>query len=146
MATRNQILSSSVNCHIGFGILAETSGANVNLIVKDSSIRAYETNGIVADDHGDTAKIIRNSVFGNPGTSTVGIRMTLGATGVVSENLVINGNPSLGSIGIWCDACHGTKISDNIIADADDAIVVTSDDFAPSPYNGDADDTTVTSN
>jgi Periplasmic copper-binding protein (NosD) len=60
--------------------------------------------------------------------------------------LVINGNPSLGSVGIWCDACHGTKISDNIIGDPDDAIVVTSDDSSPSPYNGDADDTTITFN
>jgi hypothetical protein len=146
VATRNQILSPSVNCHVGFGILAETSGANVNLTVTDSSIRAYESTGIVADDHGNTATIIGNSVFGNPGTSGIGIRVTLGATGEVSRNLVINGNPSLGSIGIWCDACHGTKISDNIIGDSDDAIVVTSDDSSPSPYNGDADDTTISFN
>ena len=36
VATRNQILSPSVDCHVGFGILAETSGANVSLTVTDS--------------------------------------------------------------------------------------------------------------
>ena len=34
----------------------------------------------------------------------------------------------------------------NTIGDSDAAIVVTSDDSSPSPYNGDADDTTITFN
>lgn len=146
VATRNQILSSTVPCHLAFGIIAEGGGAIVEMTIQDSSVRNYETVGVIVDNHGMTATITGNSIFGNPGTSVEGIQMAFGATGTISGNSVVNGNPSLVDTGILCDACHGVKISDNTIGDADAAVYLFSDDFSPVPYQGDANEAGITSN
>jgi hypothetical protein len=148
VATINQIMSPTVNCHITFGILAETNGVNVNLTVADSTIRNYETVGIVVDDHGMNANIVGNSLFGEPGKATGGIQVKFGATAVVSGNLVMVGNQSQGTgVGaIACLGCHGTKFSGNTIVSSNLAIAILSEPGYPSPFNSDSDDTTITSN
>jgi hypothetical protein len=148
VATRNQILNSTVPCHLAFGIIAEGGGAIVNMTIQDSSIRNYETVGVIVDNHGMTATITGNSVFGNPGTAVEGIQMAFGATGRISGNSIVNGNPSLFDTGILCLACHGVKISDNTIGDSDDAIALVSFEAPPfaSTYGGDANEATINSN
>jgi hypothetical protein len=156
---RNQIPLTDVGCQIGFGIYVASNTVIAPVVISDNSIRNYGKNGIIAAGVGNgfpppTAYISKNTVVGLGPTTLVaanGIQLSLGATGNVVSNYVIDNvfinapdcalKTCWGSSGILLYASQGVIVSSNTVETAQFGIVSMTD-----PYDGPADGTLIQSN
>lgn len=152
---RNQISLTDVGCQIGFGIYVASDSITAPVVISNNSIRNYGKNGIIATGVSGfpppTAYIGKNTVVGLGPTTLVagnGIQLSLGATGNVVSNYVIDNvfiNPPdcalktcWGSSGILLYASRGVIVSSNTVETAQFGIVSMTD-----PYDGLADGTLI---
>jgi hypothetical protein len=105
---RNEIPSGAglQGCFDGDGIYVTTNNAGAsNVIIENSSIHAFQRNGIEANARGTSVTITKNSIGGNTvGPAGNGIAIWFGASGTITGNSLINvlepvSFPNLGGAG-----------------------------------------------
>jgi len=95
VAVRNAKLSSSFNaCQSGSAILLQSGGGQQSVVdIANSSIHAYQKNGITANEAGTDVTIEGNVVTGlgpTTGAAQNGIQIGFGAAGTIRHNTVAN--------------------------------------------------------
>jgi hypothetical protein len=149
VAVRNEIPSGAglQGCNDGDGIYVATDnfGAS-NVTIENSSIHAFQRNGIEANARGTSVKIQKNSIGGNTvGPAGNGIAVWFGASGTITGNSIINilepvSFPNLGGagFGIIVQCSQGVTASGNTIGDTQAGITVYSSFCSAESGNGDA--------
>ena len=154
VSIRNEFPAVEIpDCLSGDGIFVGTndSGAS-NVTIENSSIHAFQANGIEVRGRGASATILKNSIGGNvPGLSGNGIAVWFGASGTITANSIINvlepiSFPNLfgAGFGIVVQCSQGVTISGNTIGDTQVGIDVGTFFCTSSTGNGDAN--TITKN
>lgn len=148
VAVRNEFPSTEItDCLSGDGIFVGTNDTGAsNVTIENSSIHAFQANGIEVNGRGASATIKNNSIGGNvPALSGNGIALWFGGTGTVSSNSIINviepiSFPNLGGAGygVIVQCSQGVTISGNTIGDTQGGIVVSSSSCNSTTGNGDA--------
>jgi hypothetical protein len=148
VAVRNEFPSTEItDCLSGDGIFVGTNDTGAsNVTIENSSIHAFQANGIEVNGRGASATIKNNSIGGNvPALSGNGIALWFGGTGTVSSNSIINviepvSFPNLGGAGygVIVQCSQGVTISGNTIGDTQAGIVVSSSSCNSTTGNGDA--------
>jgi hypothetical protein len=105
VAVRNEVLGAGLGgCQSGQGIFVQTAaGLTSTVSIVNSSVHAYNKNGITGNDVGTTLTVTGNYVQGAgvvpvPGAAQNGIQLGFGAAGKVSGNTVIDniyGDPTV---------------------------------------------------
>jgi len=140
VATRNQTLNAHLNgCQSGLGIFAESgNGGHSALTVENSSVRAYQKNGITGNEPGTKITIRTNAIVGQgptDGAAENGIQIGFGATGQITRNSIIDNvfAPATASAsGILVIGSSNVVILLNTVGTAQGGIVVFSDpSFGP---------------
>lgn len=149
VAVRNEIPSGAglQVCNDGDGIYIATDnfGAS-NVTIENSSIHAFQRNGIEATARGTSVKIQKNSIGGNTvGPASNGIAIWFGASGTVTGNSIINvlepvsfPNVGGGGFGVIVQCSQGVTMSENIIGDTQVGIFIDTAFCSSSTGNGDA--------
>jgi len=151
-AVRNQILGpADLGCQDGMAINVESDKETPAVTISDNSVRNYQKNGITADGlgngNGPNVTVMGNTIIGIGATPSIaqnGIQISLGATGTVKSNYVVDDiytGDNAASSGILIYASENLMISTNTIESTQLAIV-TATDAAYGSANG----ATVTSN
>jgi hypothetical protein len=154
---RNEIPSGAglQGCFDGDGIYVTTNNAGAsNVIIENSSIHAFQRNGIEANARGTSVTITKNSIGGNTvGPAGNGIAIWFGASGTITGNSLINvlepvSFPNLGGagFGIIVQCSQGVTISGNTIGDTQAGITVYSGSSCPSLGFGNGDANTIVKN
>ena len=149
VAIRNEIPSGAglQNCFDGDGIYVATDNQGAsNVTIENSSIHAFQRNGIEAYARGTSVNLLKNSIGGNTvGPAGNGIAVWFGASGNVSNNSVINvlepvSYPNRGGagFGIIVECSQGVTISGNTIGDTQLGIDVESSFCSSQTGNADA--------
>jgi parallel beta-helix repeat protein len=94
-AVRNMRLGPGLEgCQGGLGILVQSGGeGSASVLVQDTSVHAYQKNGITASGAATTLTARRNRVTGlgpTPHIAQNGIQVSFGATGSVENNTIAN--------------------------------------------------------
>ena len=137
VAVRNEIPSGPglQGCFDGDGIFVGTDNQGAsNVTIQNSSIHAFQRNGIEANARGTSVNVLKNSIGGNTvGPAGNGIALWFGASGNVSNNSIINvlepvSYPSrfAAGFGIIVQCSQGVTVSGNTIGDTQLAIDVES--------------------
>jgi hypothetical protein len=154
VAVRNHFPSVEIpDCLSGDGIFVGTddTGAS-NVTIENSSIHAFQANGIEVRGRGASAKILKNSIGGNvPGLSGNGIAVWFGGSGTITGNSIINvlepiAYPNLfnAGFGIVVQCSQGVTISGNTIGDTQVGIDIGT--FFCNATTGNGDANTITKN
>jgi hypothetical protein len=149
VAVRNEIPSGPglQGCFDGDGIYVATDNAGAsNVVIENSSIHAFQRNGIEATARGTSVTITKNSIGGNTvGPAGNGIALWFGASGTITGNSLINvlepvsfPNISGAGFGIIVQCSQGVTISGNTIGDTQVGIFVDTAFCSASTGNGDA--------
>src|SRR5439155_1847389 len=137
---RNQTLTSPLEgCQSGLGLLVQSSNDGTSTVtVRDSSVHAYQKNGITGAGSGTQMMIRGNTVMGQGPTSGAaenGIQIGFGAGGTITRNSVINdifSSPSTTAVGILVIASPDVVVSSNTVGATQSGIAILSDpDFGP---------------
>jgi hypothetical protein len=155
VAIRNEVPSGPglTGCFDGDGVyVAANNTVASNVTIINSSIHAFQRNGVEVNGRGANAKIQSNSIGGNTvGPAGNGVAIWFGATGTVSSNSIINvlepvayPNQFGAGYGIIVQCSQGVTISGNTIGDTQAAIVVSS--WFCSAESGNGDSNTIQSN
>jgi hypothetical protein len=152
VAIRNQVPTGQPNCLDGTGVLVEEFlGTPATVTIQNSSIHAFQGNGIYASGTNANVTVKGNSIGGNTvGPAGNGVAIEYGASGTVEGNTITNviepvSYPNINGAG-WGVAvvcAQNIVISGNIITDTQAGIVVTS---APSCGANLGDGNTIVSN
>ena len=156
VAVRNEFPATEIaDCLSGDGIFVGTddTGAS-NVTIENSSIHAFQANGIEVKGRGASATIKANSIGGNvPGLSGNGIALWFGGSGTVTNNSIINvlepiAYPNFfgAGYGIILQCSQGVTISGNTIGDTQAGITVYSGSSCPSLGYGNGDANTIVKN
>ncbi len=149
VVVRNEIPSGAglQVCNDGDGIYVATDnfGAS-NVTIENSSIHAFQRNGIEATARGTSVKIQKNSIGGNTvGPAGNGIAIWFGASGTVTGNSIINvlepvsfPNVGGGGFGVIVQCSQGVTMSGNTIGDTQVGIFIDTAFCSSSTGNGDA--------
>jgi hypothetical protein len=105
-----------------------------NVTIENSSIHAFQSNGIEANGRGTSVTVKNNSIGGNTvGPTSNGVAVVDGATGTITGNSIINvlepvSFPNLfgGGYGILVGCSQGVTISGNTIGDTQVGISISS--------------------
>jgi hypothetical protein len=151
VATRNQRLAPDlIGCQDGEGIFiqneAVTNGGGT-VQVTNSSVHAFQKNGITANEVGTQATIANNTVEGQgptTGAAENGIQVAFGARATVQFNSVIDSifspdtisDPADAATGILVFASENAVITRNTVANTENGIVLVGDDVAGDADNG----------
>jgi hypothetical protein len=157
VAVRNEIPSGPglQVCNDGDGIYVATDNAGAsNVTIENSSIHAFQRNGIEATARGTSVNITKNSIGGNTvGPASNGIAVWFGASGTITGNSIINvlepvSFPNLGGggFGIIVECSQGVTATGNTIGDTQAAITVYSFSTCPSLGYGNGDGNTFVKN
>jgi len=149
VAIRNEIPSGPglTVCNDGDGIyVAANNTVASNVTITNSSIHAFQRNGIEVYGRGASAKVQANSIGGNTvGPAGNGVAIWFGATGTVTSNSIINvlepvtyPNQFGAGYGIIVQCSQGVTISANVIGDTQSGIVVTTSFCTAESGNGDS--------
>jgi parallel beta-helix repeat protein len=158
-AVRNMRLGPGLEgCQGGLGILVQSGGqGTASVLVQDTSVHAYQKNGITASGAATTLTARRNRVTGlgpTPHIAQNGIQVSFGATGSVENNTIAN-HVWTGCTPEACDwvstnvlvfeAADGLQVRNNsavhtqvgvYIADTNAAVVQGNAIAQTSPYDG----------
>jgi hypothetical protein len=156
VAVRNEFPSTGpTDCSSGDGIFVGTDNVGAsNVTIENSSIHAFQANGIEVNGRGASANIKNNTIGGNvPGPSSNGIAIWLGGTGNVTNNSIINVNepvsfPNLfgAGFGLIIQCSQGVTASGNTIGDTQAGITIFSGSNCPSLGYGNGDSNTILHN
>jgi hypothetical protein len=149
VATRNQKLEPPLTgCQSGIGIFAESgTGGQAVVRVQNSTMRSYQKTGVAGNGTGTTITIQGNTVVGQgptEGAGENGIQIGYGATGVITNNSVIDHVFAPGTVsasGILVIASSGVRVLLNTVGTAQGGIVIYGD-----PNFGPAENAVVTRN
>jgi len=152
VATRNQKLGPGLTgCQDGEGIWIQNdngrfvgSGA---VKVTNSSVHAFQKNGITANEQGTFATIAFNTIEGQGptrGASENGVQVGFGAQAAVQFNSIIDSiwspdtiaDPADAATGILVYASKAVVVTRNTVGNTQNAIVFVGDDQAGSADNG----------
>jgi parallel beta helix pectate lyase-like protein len=149
VVVRNEIPSGAglLGCFDGDGIYVATDnfGAS-NVLIENSSIHAFQRNGIEATARGTSVNIQKNSIGGNTGgPAGNGIAIWFGASGTVTGNSIINVLESVSfpnifgaGFGVIVQCSQGVTMSGNIIGDTQVGIFIDTAFCSSSTGNGDS--------
>jgi Right handed beta helix region len=156
VAVRNHFPSTEItDCLSGDGIFVGTDNTGAsNVTIENSSIHAFQANGIEVRGRGASAIITKNSIGGNvPGLSGNGIAVWFGGSGTITGNSIINvlepisfPNFFNAGYGIIVQCSQGVTASSNTIGDTQAGIVVFSGSNCPSLGYGNGDGNTFLKN
>jgi hypothetical protein len=155
VAIRNEVPSGPglTGCFDGDGIyVAANNSVASNVTITNSSIHAFQRNGVEVNGRGASAKIQSNSIGGNTvGPAGNGVAIWFGASGTVTGNSIINvlepvtyPNQFSAGYGVIVQCSQGVTISGNTIGDTQAGIVVSS--WYCSAESGNGDDNTIQGN
>lgn len=145
VVTRNQILRSDLTgCQDGEGIWIQNKG---NVSVTNSSVHAFQKNGITANEQGAFATIAANTIEGQgptDGAAENGVQVGFGARATVQSNSIIDSiwSPATASdaadaaTGILVYASKGVKVVQNTVGNTQFGIAFVGDDQAGSADSG----------
>ena len=122
---RNFKLAPDLNgCQSGTGILVQSGDGQYSIVtIGNSSIHAYQKNGITANELGTQVKVRYNVVTGlgtTNGAAQNGIQIGFGAQGTVNQNTVTNN--------VWAgctDVSTCTAVATDILVTQSDGVSVT---------------------
>jgi len=149
VAVRNEIPSGAglQGCFDGDGIYVATDnfGAS-NVTIQNSSIHAFQRNGIEARARGTSVTIKNNSIGGNTvGPAGNGIAVWFGASGNITGNSIINvlepvSFPNIfgAGFGVIVQCSQGVTMSGNTIGDTQVGIFIDTQFCSSSTGNGDS--------
>lgn len=154
VATSNQQLSAGLGgCQSGLAIFVQSgyaSGGTGVVTIENSSVHAYQKNGITADGSGMVVTITGNYVVGQgatPANAQNGIQVSFGANGKVTNNIVTddvyispNGGPYYSASGILLYDSGGSSaknltISRNTVSNTQGGIIAVGDTSGTADYN-----------
>jgi Periplasmic copper-binding protein (NosD) len=144
VVTRKQTLGPGfTGCQDGEGIWVQNGTVTIN----DSSVHAFQKNGITANEQGTFATIAGNTIEGQGPTSGAaenGIQVGFGARGTVQSNSIIDTIWAPDTIldrgdaatGILVYASKGVTVTGNTVGNTQNGIAFVGDDQAGSADNG----------
>jgi len=141
ITTRNQYLAGSGlgGCQSGEGIYVQTASGDLsNVTVENSSVHAYQKNGITGNDSGTTLQVVANRVQGlglvpAGDAAQNGIQLGFGAKGSITANFVVDdvyGDPAsyiATGILLYDTASSAVLVNANDVANTQGAVVVATD-------------------
>jgi Right handed beta helix region len=145
VATRNQELGPGLSgCQDGEGIWIQGKGT---VTVTNSSVHAFQKNGITVNESGTSATIAYNTIEGQgptSGASENGVQVGFGARATVQFNSIIDSiwapdtilDPEDSATGILVYASQGVVVTRNTVGNTQNAIVFVGDDQAGSANDG----------
>ena len=152
VAIRNEAPTGQAGCNDGDGIFVGGGpGFAATVTIENSSIHAFQRNGIEASGGDVNVTVKNNTIGGNTiGPASNGVAIWFGASGIVSGNSIINvlepvSYPNIfgGGFGIIVECSQGVTISGNSIGDTQTGIFVYS---APGCKTGNGDGNTISRN
>lgn len=146
-AVLKQALSDGLTgCQSGLAIFAQSgSGGYSNLHVENSTVNAYQKNGITGNEVGTSVTVRDNTVIGQgptTGAAENGIQVGFGATGQVMRNVAIDdvwapdtiNAPGNAASGILVFASSHVTVHNNRVGNTQFGIAVVSDEEAGSAH------------
>jgi hypothetical protein len=152
VAIRNEVPTGQPTCGDGDGIFVGAfQGSAANVTIQNSSIHAFQNNGIEANGKDANVTIKDNSIGGNTnGPASNGVAVWFGASGTIGGNSIINvlepvSYPNLNGagFGVIVECSQGVTVSGNTIGDTQLGIIVYS---SPNCSTGNGDANTITGN
>lgn len=149
VARNQELVHALFGCQDGLGLWVQSSGADTEVKIQNSSVHDYQKDGIEADDDGTNVTVQNNSVVGvgpNDQIAQNGIQISYGAQGQVKKNFVINdvyAPQSAAGSGILVFAASNVQVQQNYVANTQEAIAFVSDPISGAADNGQANGNTI---